>query len=89
MKNSEMKNSRLTKRLINTILFVWVFIGGFQTMAQQTDSIGKSGQVNKLFGSTTDKSFPGASVIAINNGKILLNKGYGLANILQSEPITH
>jgi CubicO group peptidase (beta-lactamase class C family) len=88
MKNSEMKNSRLTKRLINTILFVCAFISGFQAMARQTDSTGKSGQVNKLFESTTDKSFPGASVIVIHNGKILLNKGYGLANILQNEPIT-
>jgi CubicO group peptidase (beta-lactamase class C family) len=87
MKNSEIKNSRLTKRLINTILFVCLFISGFQAMAQQTDSIGKSEQVNKLFESTTDKSFPGASVIVIHNGKILLNRGYGFANILQREPI--
>jgi hypothetical protein len=46
MKNSEMKNTRLTKRLINTILYACVCISGFQAMAQETDSIGKSGKVN-------------------------------------------
>jgi CubicO group peptidase (beta-lactamase class C family) len=88
MRNSKMKNSRLTKRLINTILCACMFISGFQAMAQETDSIGKSGQVNKLFECTTNKSFPGASVIVIHHGKILLNKGYGFANIKQSEPNT-
>ena len=83
-----MKNSRLTKRLINIILFACVIINGFQAMAQETDSIGKSGQVNKLFECTTNKPFPGASVIVIHHGKMLLNKGYGLANIEQSEPNT-
>jgi CubicO group peptidase (beta-lactamase class C family) len=88
MKNSEVKNSRLTKRLINTIIYACVFISGIQAMAQQPDSIGKSGQVNKLFECTTDTPFPGASVIVIHHGKILLDKGYGLANIEKSEPNT-
>lgn len=83
-----MKNSRLTKRLTKTILYACVFISGFQAMAQETDSIGKSGQVNKLFECTTNKPFPGGSVIVIHNGKILLDKGYGFANIEQSEPNT-
>lgn len=83
-----MKNSRLTKRLINTILFACVIINGFQAMAQETDSIGKSGQVNKLFEPTANKPFPGASVIVIHHGKILLNQGYGLANIERNQPNT-
>ena len=85
---NSMKNSRITKRLVNTILFACIFIGGFQVMAQKTDSIGKTGQVNKLFECTTNNSFPGASVIVIHHGKILLNKGYGFANIKQSESNT-
>jgi CubicO group peptidase (beta-lactamase class C family) len=88
MKNSEMKNIRLTKRLINTIIYTCVFISGIPSMAQQPDSTNKSGHVNKLFECTTDKPFPGASVIVIQHGKILLNKGYGLANIEKSEPNT-
>lgn len=83
-----MNNSRLTKRLINTILFACVIINGFQAMAQETDSIGKSGQVNKLFEPTANKPFPGASVIVIHHGKILLNQGYGLANIEKNQPNT-
>jgi hypothetical protein len=57
-----MKNTRLAKRLINTIQCACVFISGFKAMAQEADSIGKSGQVNKLFECTTNKSFPGESV---------------------------
>ena len=83
-----MKNNSLTKRLINTLLCVSVFITGFQAIAQETDSISKTAQVNKLFECTTNKSFPGASVIVIHHGKIILNKGYGLANIEQSKPNT-
>jgi CubicO group peptidase (beta-lactamase class C family) len=83
-----MNNSRFTKRLINTILFACVIINGFQAMAQETDSIGKSGQVNKLFEPTANKPSPGASVIVIHHGKILLNQGYGLANIEKNQPNT-
>ena len=57
-------------------------------MAQETDSISKSGQVNKLFERTINKGFPGASVIVIHHGKILLNKGYGQANVEKNEPNT-
>ena len=57
-------------------------------MAQETDSKGKSGQVNKLFEPTANKPFPGASVIIIHHGKILLNQGYGLANIEKNQPNT-
>jgi CubicO group peptidase (beta-lactamase class C family) len=86
MKDSEMKNSGSTKRLIITILYTCICIIGFQAMAQETGSIGKSGQVNKLFECTINKPFPGASVIVIHHEKILLNKGYGFANIEQSQP---
>jgi CubicO group peptidase (beta-lactamase class C family) len=88
MKISKMKNSRLTKRLINTVLSACFFISGFQTTAQETDSISKSEQVNKLFECTNNKPSPGASVIVIHKGKMLLNKGYGFANIEHSEPNT-
>jgi CubicO group peptidase (beta-lactamase class C family) len=88
MKNLEMKNRRLTKRLINIALYAFLFISGVQAMAQETDSLAKSVQVNKLFECTINKPFPGASVIVIHHGKIILNKGYGFANIEHSKPNT-
>jgi CubicO group peptidase (beta-lactamase class C family) len=63
-------------------------MSGFQAMAQETDSINKSFQVNKLFDCTTNKAFPGASVIVIHHGKILLENGYGFADIEKGKPNT-
>jgi CubicO group peptidase (beta-lactamase class C family) len=83
-----MKNDRSGKRIVYTIFCSCLFISGFQAMAQETDSISKSGQVNKLFECIINKGFPGASVIVIHHGKILLNKGYGLANVEKNEPNT-
>jgi CubicO group peptidase (beta-lactamase class C family) len=83
-----MKNNRLTKRLIATLICTSVFISGFQAMAQETDSVGKEAQVNKLFECTINNPFPGASVIVIHHGKKILNKGYGFANIEKSQPNT-
>ena len=60
-------------------------IGAYQAMAQNADSINKSTKVNKLFECTNNNAFPGASVIVIHHGKILLNKGYGFENIEQSK----
>jgi CubicO group peptidase (beta-lactamase class C family) len=83
-----MKKIRSNQRLIVTILWACIFLSGFQLMAQETDSIAKSTQVNKLFGCTINNALPGASVVVIQNGKIVLNKGYGLANIEQNKPNT-
>jgi hypothetical protein len=75
MENSELKNNRFSKRFISIILSSCVFMNGFPVMAQENDSISKSGQVNKLFECITDKALPGASVIVIHHGKVLLKKG--------------
>jgi CubicO group peptidase (beta-lactamase class C family) len=80
-----MKNKRLAKSLINTFLCSSLSMIGFQAIAQDNDSTRKVEQVNKLFDCTTNKALPGASVIVIHSGKILLNKGYGLANIQQNK----
>ena len=83
-----MKNNRLTKKFITALLCTSVLMSGFQALAQETDSVSKAIQVDKLFECTTAKPFPGASVIVIHDGKIILNKGYGFANIEKSEPNT-
>jgi CubicO group peptidase (beta-lactamase class C family) len=61
-------------------------MSGIQALAQETDTVGKSAKVNKLFESTFNKPFPGASVIVIHHGKVILSKGYGFANIQKKEP---
>jgi CubicO group peptidase (beta-lactamase class C family) len=88
MNYSEMKNSIIAKRLLITVLCTCLLIKRFQAMAQRTDSINKSVEVNKLFEGITNKPFPGASVIVIHHGEILLSKGYGFANIEKRKPNT-
>ena len=61
---------------------------GVQAVAQEPDSTAKSEQVNKLFGYSTTNKYPGAAVIVIHNGKIVLNKGFGFANITKDQPNT-
>jgi CubicO group peptidase (beta-lactamase class C family) len=83
-----MKNPRLTTKLLKSLFFALIFVPGLQVMAQQPDSTGKSEQVNKLFECTVTNPCPGASVIVIHHGKIVLNKGYGFANIKDKQPNT-
>lgn len=44
-------------------------------------------QVDRLFGSLPEGS-PGAAVLVSQDGKILLSKGYGLANVAALHPVT-
>jgi CubicO group peptidase (beta-lactamase class C family) len=84
----DMKNIILYPRLIVTVLSAFIFMSLLGTVVQETDSVSRPEQVNKLFECTTNKAFPGASVIVIDHGKISLNEGYGLANIKQNKPNT-
>jgi CubicO group peptidase (beta-lactamase class C family) len=84
----DIKSNTLNKKLIHTLICAVVFMGSFQAIAQETDSLSKSEQVNKLFECTINAAVPGASVIVIHRGKILHKKGYGLANIEQNKPNT-
>jgi len=47
-----------------------------------------SGRVDALFAPWSKGDTPGAAVIIIQNGKVLLKKGYGLANLQTKAPIT-
>jgi CubicO group peptidase (beta-lactamase class C family) len=82
----EMKNIRLSRRLIIAFLLLFFSMSRLSAIIQETDSISKSVQVSKLFECTTNKGFPGASVIVIQHWKILLNEGFGLANIERNTP---
>jgi CubicO group peptidase (beta-lactamase class C family) len=83
-----MKTPGLTKRLLKPVLFFLILMPGLQSRAQESDSTGKSLQVNKLFECTAANAFPGAAVIVIHHGKVVLNKGYGFANVKNNQAIT-
>lgn len=50
-------------------------------------SADKTAQVDSLFAPKITESTPGAAVVVIKDGKKILEKGYGLANIQTSTPI--
>ena len=83
-----MKSNMLVKRLIHTLFFTFVSISSTQVMSQEINVKDKSEQVDKLFECMVNAAVPGASIIVINQGKILHKKGYGLANIEQNKPNT-
>ena len=56
-----------------------------QALAQKTDL---SAQVDGLFTDWNGGNTPGAGLLVIRDGKVLIKKGYGLANIETKTPIT-
>lgn len=70
------------------LLSLWIFSSYNQVRAANNDTINKSKQVDKLFNCTVKADVPGASVVVIRNGRILHEKGYGLANIEHNVPNT-
>jgi CubicO group peptidase (beta-lactamase class C family) len=74
-------NMSIAIRAFCAFLSLWIFGGNYQARAANNDTTNKSRQVDKLFNCTVKADIPGASVIVIQNGKILHKKGYGFANI--------
>jgi CubicO group peptidase (beta-lactamase class C family) len=68
------------------LLSLWIFGGNYQARAANNEPTNEAGQVDKLFDCTVKDGVPGASVVVIQNGKILYKKGYGLANIELNMP---
>jgi CubicO group peptidase (beta-lactamase class C family) len=52
------------------------------------DSLDKSSQVDALFDSWATGCVPGAAVLVLHEGRVLHNKGYGLADLASVVPIT-
>jgi CubicO group peptidase (beta-lactamase class C family) len=77
------ESSRATK---GTVSFcVAVFLSAHCAWADPADMKSK---IDDLFADFNRADAPGASVIAIQNGKVLLAKGYGLANVKEKVPCT-
>ncbi len=75
------KMSRLATLIISALLT----LSSHQTYAQKPDL---TSQVDALFTEWNEGNTPGAALLVIRNGKVLLKKGYGLANIETKTPIT-
>ncbi|OJJ14869.1 hypothetical protein BKI52_40650 [marine bacterium AO1-C] len=45
-------------------------------------------EVDKYFEKTTSNTSPGSAIVVVKDGKVVLNKGYGLANLAHKTPIT-
>src|SRR5882724_10635249 len=67
------------------IIFTLLTLCAHQTFAQKTDL---SAQVDGLFTEWNGRNTPGAALLVMRDGKVLLKKGYGLANIETKTPIT-
>ena len=52
------------------------------------EDVAASQEVDRLFEHTVGVDAPGASVIVVQNGKILHKRGYGLANLEHNVPNT-
>lgn len=57
-------------------------------VAAQTTAQSPEQQVDALFAKWSKPDVPGASVVVIRDGKILLSKGYGMADLERGVPIT-
>jgi CubicO group peptidase (beta-lactamase class C family) len=72
-------------RIVSTMLFVaGVMISGSATNAQDK----KNAAVDEVFADVAKPGSPGCAVAVARGGKIIFEKGYGLANIEQNVSIT-
>lgn len=59
-----------------------------QTLLAQISPKELEKEVDQYFAKTTSKNSPGSAIVVVKNGKVVLNKGYGLANMQYKTPIT-
>jgi CubicO group peptidase (beta-lactamase class C family) len=78
-----MKNRFFAAVLLNLILITFTF-AQTQPPTQSTD---KSAEVDKIF-AWTKPTEPGCAVAVSQNGKLVVNKGYGMADVERDVPIT-
>lgn len=60
--------------------------GQFSTGARSLGPAGRKASLDALFAAYNQPRAPGASVMVIRDGKVLLAKGYGLANLEEKTP---
>jgi CubicO group peptidase (beta-lactamase class C family) len=91
----EVPVSKLCKRLISlSFLGLMLVLGRAASFSAQaaaqvpaTDPAGLAGQIDKLLSDVYKPGQPGAAVLVKKQGKVILRKGYGLANLELSVPV--
>jgi CubicO group peptidase (beta-lactamase class C family) len=84
----EVEMSKICRYLIPLIFFGLILghIGSAQTSGQLSDKE-LSAQIDKLLSDVYKPGQPGAAVLVKKQGKVILRKGYGLANLELNVPI--
>ena len=71
---------------LSLIALILSIIGSLAPAQEKTNI--NAGKVDALFARYNDGISPGLAVLAVRDGKVLLSKGYGLANLEHRVPIT-
>ncbi|MFC2160928.1 serine hydrolase domain-containing protein [Acidobacteriota bacterium] len=71
---------------LNTFLLIFIFIFGFGFSVGFSDE--KTNQVDALFAQWDKSDSPGCALAVFQNGKIIYNRGYGMANLELDIPIS-
>ncbi len=69
--------------LLLALLFLTNSIAGAQVSQQELEN-----KVDAIYLKASDASTPGSAVLVVKDGEIVLNKGYGLANLEHEVPVT-
>ena len=75
-------------RLYNSLLLLAVLIVPVSSAVSGQPQGSPEAKVDKLFNRYNEGVSPGIAVLAVKDGKVLLKKGYGMANLEHRIPIT-
>jgi len=77
---------------MNIFKTIWVFLtlagSPFPALAEGPPGADPVQEVDKLFAAYSRQDSPGAAVLVVKDGKVLINKGYGMANFEHRIPVT-
>ncbi len=82
----ERQTMKRIKLLTYFLLLILCAYNSFTSAQESSDIL--LNKVDSLFANIDNTESPGAAVLIVKDGKILLNKGYGMANLEHKIPIT-
>jgi CubicO group peptidase (beta-lactamase class C family) len=83
-----MKLAWFKQRLIFSVLLLLLLLGsmGSRSLVAQSDE--RTAKVDKLFAQWDKSDSPGCALAVVNDGRIVYQRGYGMADLEQDVPIT-